>query len=128
MLYNENLYYLLCFCTSLLFGKNIPEIWAKMLSAIQIAGFLNHFSRSNQWNSLIFWMVMQILKNQKVIETFLVGHGQKWMWPIWSLESKIYCWNCFLHAGAISHRLKDDWKFLGWAWSKIGVASLVMGL
>ena len=31
---NENLYYLLCFCKNLLFGKNlVPEIWAKMFSA-----------------------------------------------------------------------------------------------
>ena len=23
------------------------------------------------------------------IEDFLIGHGQKWVWPIWSLDSKI---------------------------------------
>ena len=40
--YNENLYYLLCSCSSLIFGKKIfPEIWAKMFSANQIAGFFN---------------------------------------------------------------------------------------
>ena len=27
----------------------------------------------------------------------------------------------FLHVGTISHKLKDDWKFLGWAWSEMGV-------
>ena len=34
----------------------------------------------------------------------------------------------FLHAGTISHKLNGDWKFWGWACSKMGVASLVMGL
>ena len=24
-----------------------------------------------------------------MIKIFLVGHGQKWVWPIWSLDSKI---------------------------------------
>ena len=40
--YNENLYYLLCFCTNPIFGKIfVPEIWARMFSANQIAGFFN---------------------------------------------------------------------------------------
>ena len=30
-----------------------------------------------------------------------------------------------LHAGTNSRKLKGDWKDLGWAWSKMGVASLV---
>ena len=42
MFYSENLYYLLCCCTNPIFGKKpVPEIYAKMLSANQIAGFLN---------------------------------------------------------------------------------------
>ena len=41
LFYNENLSYLLCFCTNFLFGKNIVhEIQAKILSTIQIARFL----------------------------------------------------------------------------------------
>ena len=40
--YNENLYYLLCFYTSPIFGKIfVLEIWAKMFSVNQIAGFFN---------------------------------------------------------------------------------------
>ena len=39
---DESLYYMLCFCTKTISGKNLdPEIWAKMLLASQIAGFLN---------------------------------------------------------------------------------------
>ena len=34
----------------------------------------------------------------------------------------------FMHASTILHKLKDDWKFFGWSCSKIGMASLVMGL
>ena len=39
---NENLYCLLCSCTTPIFGKTfVPEIWTKMFSANQIAGFFN---------------------------------------------------------------------------------------
>ena len=34
----------------------------------------------------------------------------------------------FLHADTDSQKLKADQKCIGWAWSKIGVASLVTGL
>ena len=41
LFYNESLYYLLYSCTNLIFGKNlVREIWARMLSVNQIAGFL----------------------------------------------------------------------------------------
>ena len=42
LIYNENLYYLLCFCTNPILGKIfVFEIWAKMFSVSQIAGFFN---------------------------------------------------------------------------------------
>ena len=34
----------------------------------------------------------------------------------------------FLRAGTNSRKLKGDWKFFGWTWSKMGVASLMTGL
>ena len=34
----------------------------------------------------------------------------------------------FLHASTDSCKLKVAWKFFGWAWSKMCLASLVMGL
>ena len=34
----------------------------------------------------------------------------------------------FLHADTDSWKLKVDWKILGWTWSEMGVASLVLGL
>ena len=33
----------------------------------------------------------------------------------------------FLHVDADLYKLKVDWKILGWAWSKMGVATLVSG-
>ena len=42
----------------------------------------------------------------------LVGHGQRWVWPIWSLYYKVDCID-FLHAGTISHKLKDIENFWG---------------
>ena len=48
-IYNENLYYLLCSCTNSIFGKIfVPEIWAKMFSASQIAGFFNQLYLQNK--------------------------------------------------------------------------------
>ena len=42
LFYNKNLCYLLYSFTNPIFGKIfVPEIWAKMLSANQIAGFFN---------------------------------------------------------------------------------------
>ena len=42
LIHNEELYYLLRSCTNSIFGKIfVPEIWAKMFSANQIAEFFN---------------------------------------------------------------------------------------
>ena len=58
----DNLCYFLCSCTNSIFGKIfVPKIWAKIVSANQIAGFsVNNISRRNQWISLIFCVVIQI--------------------------------------------------------------------
>ena len=64
-------------------------------------------------------------RKSKVDWSFLVGDGQKWVWPVWSLDSKIdHIWRMtrwkliFFHVE----------NFFGWAWSKMGVACLVTGL
>ena len=42
LFYSENRYFLLCSCTSPMFAKIfVPEIWARMFSANQIAGYFN---------------------------------------------------------------------------------------
>ena len=75
-----------------------------------------------------FCMFIQIHNNSKLIKIFLVGHGQKWVWPIWSLDSKIdnlknelMELTDFLGAGRISCKLKGIGTFGGghgqkWAW------------
>ena len=51
LVYKESSYYLLYTCANPILGRNlVPEIWAKMLSANQIAGFLN-------------WQYLNLLKN-----------------------------------------------------------------
>ena len=53
----------------------------KCSQPIRLQDFLiNHISRRNRWNSQIFCM-----------KKFLGGHGQKWVWPVWSQDSKICC-------------------------------------
>ena len=54
----------------------------------------------------------------------LVSGLKNWLY----LKKELIELTDFLHAGTISHKLKDDWKFLGWAWSKMSVTSLVMVL
>ena len=63
-------------------GKNlVPEKQVKMLSANQIAGFLNQlFLQCKLMDQLHFLHVNT--KSQKLeVENFLVGHGQRWVWP-----------------------------------------------
>ena len=49
LFYNENLYYLLCFCTNLIFGKIlVSEIWPKRSQPVRLKDFLiNHISGTN---------------------------------------------------------------------------------
>ena len=68
-----------------------------------------------------------------LIRNLLDGHGQKWMWLVWSWDSKIDFiaemkrWNelFFLHAVTNSGKLKFDSMIFGWAWSKMEVPFLV---
>ena len=67
----------------------------------------------------------------KVDWKFLIGHGQKWVWPIWSQNFKIdgiSRMNRFLQAVRNLRKLKVDWIFFGLAWSKMCVPSLVTRL
>ena len=53
-----------------------------------------------------------------VSETQKLTASQKWNDEI----------NWVLLAGTNSRKLKGDWRFMGWVWSKMGVASLIIGL
>ena len=68
----------------------VPEIWPKILWANQVAGFLNRLYLCNKvMKYLIFWMLVQIHGNWKLIEKYWVGRGQKRMWPLWSQGTKV---------------------------------------
>ena len=45
--------------------------------------------RINRWNKLIFCILININKNQKLTKNLLCGRGKKWVWPVWSWNSKI---------------------------------------
>ena len=92
LIYNENLYNLLCSCKiTYLEKKFFLRYGPKCSQPISLQDFLiNHISRTNQWNSLIFCVLAQIYINQKFIKNFLVG-VVRWMWSAWSQGSKIDC-------------------------------------
>ena len=74
----------------------------------------------------MFYMMVHDHKNENLIRNFLVGHGQKYVWPVWSWDSKIECiskmnrWNKSLHAGTKSQNLTVDSMIFGcgqkWLW------------
>ena len=82
-----------CSCTNPIFEKIfVPEIWAKMSSANQIAGFFNQpYLQNKSMKKLDFVHVDTNSHKLKVNQKFLSGHGQKWAWPVWLWDSKIYC-------------------------------------
>ena len=74
MFYNENLYYLLCSCTNPIFRKIfVPEIWAKMFSANQIAQFFNQPYLQNK--SIRFLHIDTSSHKLKVDQKILGEHG-----------------------------------------------------
>ena len=78
----------LCLKIFLMHMGTIQPSFILSTKSLQLAYFL---TPQLSTNSLIFSMLVQIHKNQKLIENFLVGHGQKWAWLIWSQDSNIVC-------------------------------------
>ena len=126
MLYNENLYYLLCFCIDIIFGKIfVPELWAKMFSANQIAGF---FTQQNLQKKSVKYrdscILIQIHINWKLMKKYLGGHGQKWVWPVWSGDSKTDCtsrmngWNEVIFW--LLMQIQESLKLFHWFLSECG--------
>ena len=75
---------------------------------------------SEEWTDgiykLSFCMVRHDHKNKKLIKDFLGGHGQKWLGPVWSQDSKMNRWNrVFFHADTNSRKLKVDTIIFGLA-------------
>ena len=132
LFYNENLYYLLCSWTDPIFGKTlVPEISAKMFSANQIAGCFNRtYLQNKSMKQSDFFYSDKNSHKLKLIKKILDGRDQKWVWPVWSRDSKIGCiprmnWRnqlIFCMTVQIQERKKLFQWFLGgpgqkWAWS-----------
>ena len=94
--------------------------------SIRLQDFLiDHISRSNQWNSPIFCMLIQIHINSELIKTFWGGHSQKWARPVWSPDPKIYCilrmnrWNDFwvgVVKNELGHLVHETLKSAEWVY------------
>ena len=102
-----------------------------MFLANHIVGFFNQsYLQSKSMKQSDFLDVDIHSHKIKVDEKCLGEHSQKWVWPVWSQDSKIDCisrinrWNelIFLHAGENSGELKVISLILRWAFSKMGVA------
>ena len=129
--------FILFSCTNFQFEKNVvPEIQAKVLSAIQIVEFLSQaFLQSKSMKQPHFLYVDTNSQKLKVDWKVFGEHGPKWECgpsDLWTQKVTVSQERTdgtnFLHAGTISHIFKGDWTFSGWAWSKMSVASLVMDL
>ena len=93
LFYNENLHDLLCSCTTATSRKIfVSEIWAKMFSASQIAGFFNQPYLQNKSSKQPDFLLVDTNSHKvKVYQKILGGHDQKWVWPVWTQEIKIDC-------------------------------------
>ena len=91
MFCNENLYYLLCSCTNPIFGKIlVPEIWAKMFSANQVAGFfVQPYLQNKSMKWLVFLHVDTNSHKLKVDQEIFGWAWPEWVWSVWSRDSKI---------------------------------------
>ena len=89
----KNWVFLRCSCTNSIFDKIfVPEIWAKMFSVNQIAGFFNQpYLQNKSIKQSDFFHGDTNSHKLNLIKRFLSGHGQNWVWPVWVWNSKIDC-------------------------------------
>ena len=80
--YNENLFVLFLYKSHT--WQNFPKICAKMFSANQIAGLFDQpfiFPEQISEIAWVFYMLIRVHIDQKLIKKILGGHGQKEVWP-----------------------------------------------
>ena len=106
-------------------------LWANMLSANQIIGFLNEVFLQNKLTKLYYFLHVDTNSQKlKVDQNFLVGHRQRSIWPIrpiltWQWTDGI---NWYFTRWYKFTQIKRWLKFFWRAWSKMGAASLVTRL
>ena len=108
-------------------GKNLVlwDIGQNGLSQSDCRIFKSTISHEiNRWNSLILCMLIQIQKNDKLIENLVVEHSKKWVWSIWSLGSKFSCisrmnrWNELIFC--MLAQIHTNWKVIENFWGEHG--------
>ena len=141
MFYNENLYYLLGFCTNLLSGRNVSQKlkvdWKGFGGACSKMSMADFWGEHDQkwvwpfwwWDSLkfsvfeewqmeyinkFFCMLIHDHKNSKLIKIFLGEHGQKWVWPVWPWGSKMNRWNKVICSYWYEFRKAKSWFNYFW--------------
>ena len=86
LLYNEYVYYLLCSCTNSMFGKILVlEIWTKMFSANQIAGFFNQPYLQNKSMKQPDFLHVDTNLHKLKVDQKIFG----WAWPEMGVASLV---------------------------------------
>ena len=104
------------------FGKNlVPEIWAKMLLAIQITGFFACWYRFLENRSWLKIIGVGLVKNR-------CGHSVLRTLKLAVCQGKMNEINWFWCVDTNSWKLKVTLTIFGWWWSKMGMAFKVLEL
>ena len=103
----QGFFFLLSFFQSFRLSRCFHGIW--LILFLRYSPKSPYFSKTNQWNSLIFCMLIQIHKNGKLIKNVLLS-----MVKSWCAQSGL--------------GTENEWKCFGWALSKIDMVSLVTGI
>ena len=97
MVYKESSYYLLYSCTNPILGKNlVPEIWAKMLSVNQTAGFLNwHYLQNTKIFRALVYLEPWHIRNPGVFRTRGIFRTLLYSEPSHIQDLGVFCENSF---------------------------------
>ena len=106
--------------------ENVPKIGQKQ----GLFNLLENVVISFYWIYIIYCVPAQ---TPYLVELLFLRYGPKCSQPIRLedffnqpyLQNRSMKYPDFLHVDTNSHKLKADQKNLGWAWSEMGVASLV---
>ena len=69
-----------------------------------------------EWANWFFACWCKFITVKNLIKKLLGGHGQKWMWPVWSWDSKIDCisklyrWNNLIFCMLV--QMQEGWKLI----------------
>ena len=115
----------------------MPKKWGKYAKNGQKIGFSN-LLENLVINFFWIWSIMKVYTVCCILaqipylgKIWFLRYGPKCSWPIRLQDFKINYISKkphFVHIDTDSWKIEVDWKILGWAWSKMGVATLFSGL